>query len=242
MEEKGLFVKMKKIEFILSIPEYQGWVEKPYPAVKNLPSWYKDMSIHHSNPVTEYEKSERMTIKRCVPVRDSISAGYFIPLPYDIEVTYDAINNSYFYQWRVDKISAVSPHYSEQTFGMDIPLGFDINNPMKLNSPWIIKTPKNYSCMFMTPQLRDLPFYCVPAIVDTDIFNLPINFPFFIKNKFSGIIEKGTPFIQVVPFKRDKWKASTDKEDFNNDTKLALLRSRFYQYYKKYMWERKVFN
>ena len=233
---------MKEINFILSIPEYSGWVDKPYPAIKNFPIWYKEMDLYHSNPGSEYEKSQSMTIKRCIPVRDILSTGYFIPLPCDVEVFYNTNDLTYDYKWRVDDISILEAHDPNQTYKMDIPLEFDVSAPMKWNSPWIINTPKGYSCIFITPQLRDLPFYSVPAVVDTDIFNLPINFPFFIKNNFSGIIPKGTPLIQVIPFKREEWESNTDKEDFNNKSKLAFLRSKFMQQYKKNIWQRKIFS
>jgi hypothetical protein len=58
----------------------------------------------------------------------------------------------------------------------------------------------------MTPVMRDdLPFYCIPAIVDTDKHPSPVNFPFFIKKGFEGIIDYNTPIIQMIPFKRESW-------------------------------------
>jgi len=48
-----------------------------------------------------------------------------------------------------------------------------------------------------------------------------------MKNNFEGLIPKGTPVIQVIPFKRDNWKSNiydkvspvfkTKKEDFRMD-------------------------
>ena len=43
--------------------------EKPSPAVKSVPEWFKSIS-----PVDE-EKHD-LTIKKCVPVLDSFTAGY----------------------------------------------------------------------------------------------------------------------------------------------------------------------
>ena len=34
-----------------------------------------------------------------------------------------------------------------------------------------------------------------------------INFPFFIKEGFTGLIPYGTPIVQIIPFKRDDWKS-----------------------------------
>ena len=30
--------------------------------------------------------------------------------------------------------------------------------------------------------------------------------PFFIKEEFVGVIEKGSPYAQIIPIKRKKWK------------------------------------
>ena len=48
-------------------------------------------------------------------------------------------------------------------------------------------------------------FSIIPGIVDTDTFNQEVNFPFVINgDKYSSldtIIKKGTPCVQIIPFK-----------------------------------------
>jgi hypothetical protein len=56
----------------------------------------------------------------------------------------------------------------------------------------------------------DLPFKAVPAIVDTDSSTLELVFPMWIKTGLDGIVEKGTPLIQISPFKRDDWDSTFD--------------------------------
>lgn len=231
---------MKKIDFVLSREEYDGWAEKPYPAIKNIPQWYKEKELFHSNPISMMEKSRNMTIKGCVPFRDMMGAGYFIPLSHDVEVIFNPETGGYEFSWLVETKS-IEPHDLGQVAGMDIPDGFDGKSPMKWTNPWTIKTPKGYSCIFISPQLRDLPFHSLPAIVDTDKFNLPINFPFFIKKGFSGVIEKGAPIIQVIPFKRDDWKSSTDNKEFNIYKNSSFLYSKFLRVYRNNFWSRKSF-
>jgi hypothetical protein len=53
----------------------------------------------------------------------------------------------------------------------------------------------------------DLPFYSLPSIVDTDRHPAPVNFPFFLRKDFTGILESGTPIMQIIPFKREEWKS-----------------------------------
>jgi hypothetical protein len=44
------------------------------------------------------------------------------------------------------------------------------------------------------------------GVVDTDAYPLVVLFPFMMKNTFEGVIEKGTPVVQIIPFKREDWK------------------------------------
>jgi hypothetical protein len=47
-------------------------------------------------------------------------------------------------------------------------------------------------------------FEVLAGVVDTDTYRAPIHFPFFATGK-DGLytIEKGSPLVQVIPFKRD---------------------------------------
>jgi hypothetical protein len=69
-----------------------------------------------------------------------------------------------------------------------------------------------------------------------------INFPFFLKKDFNGIIKAGTPIIQAIPFKRETWDMEVidsgkpykyDHDYANLDAPLA--------WYKRVSWNKKVF-
>ena len=82
---------------------------------------------------------------------------------------------------------------------------------IKILNTWKIKTPKGYSCLFVPPlNNSDDRFSIIPGIVDTDTFPNEINFPIIINGDKYPIldttIKKGTPYVQVIPFKRDCWK------------------------------------
>ena len=51
----------------------------------------------------------------------------------------------------------------------------------------------------------------IPAIVDTDKEVLNFHFPMWLKEEFTGIITKGTPLAQIIPFKERAglWKQTT---------------------------------
>jgi hypothetical protein len=59
-----------------------------------------------------------------------------------------------------------------------------------------------------------------------------INTPFTFKKNWSGILEKGTPMFQIIPFERNSWKAKysfiTEQQHKNNiDIFLTKLKSSY---------------
>jgi hypothetical protein len=78
-------------------------------------------------------------------------------------------------------------------------------------------------------------FTILPGIVDTDEYYAPINFPMVINDPaFEGMIPKGTPIAQVIPFKREQWTmqfggAKEIKEQLEN---AAILNTKFFDRYK----------
>jgi hypothetical protein len=110
---------------------------------------------------------------------------------------------------------------------------------------WIIKTPPGYSCLFIPPlNNRDDRFEIISGIVDTDTFTLPINFPFIVNGdkypSLESLIKRGTPYVQVIPFKRESWKMKIE-----GVTQEKLTEKRFYTWkhvlnnYKQRFWSKK---
>ena len=65
-----------------------------------------------------------------------------------------------------------------------------------------------------------MPFYVLPAIVDTDKHPINVNFPFFIRKDFEGTLPMGTPIMQIIPFKRDIWTHEVITEHDRNLDKM----------------------
>ena len=85
---------------------------------------------------------------------------------------------------------------------------------------WYYETPPGYSVLITHPMNRfDLPFYTMSGIVESDIWGLPVFTAFFLQKDFIGVIPKGTPIFQIIPFKRDDWEreVSDDDDDLDND-------------------------
>jgi hypothetical protein len=81
------------------------------------------------------------------------------------------------------------------------------------------------------------------GVVDTDTFPVPVNFPFFVREDFDGIIPEGTPIAQVIPFKRTDWKSEVDEENQANPP-AWFLNNVFnppFNFYKRTFWKRKKY-
>ena len=79
---------------------------------------------------------------------------------------------------------------------------------------------------------------------DTDTYKLNINFPFIVNGdlypKFEKMFKQGTPYAQVIPFKRESWKSKFSEIDIskNKKDKFNFLSS-LHNVYKNKVWHRK---
>jgi len=186
---------------------------KPYPAVKQLPGWFTDAKPYmdwHDRPndgkLHFRKRGTNATYKKCVPLLDSLSAGYIMPLWADVMVEQNNGLPEVYWKTLIDVFELHGPASRE----IPAPTGYD-QIVYKYNNAWIPQTPKGYSCLIISPLgYNDLAFKAIPAIVDTDRSTLELVFPMWIKTGFEGIVEMGTPMVQVIPFKRDDWTSTFD--------------------------------
>jgi hypothetical protein len=187
---------------------------KPYPAVKQLPKWFLDMDPYF-DPNGDYpidgklhfrKRSANATFKKCVPLLDGMSSGYIIPLWTDVMVEIESNLPLIFWKTKND----VFQQHGQSSQEIVPPPGYT-NIVYKYLNCWIPQTPKGYSCLITSPiGHHDLAFKAIPAIIDTDKSTLELVFPMWVKKDFEGIVEKGTPMIQIIPFKRDDWDSTFD--------------------------------
>ena len=174
------------------------------PAVKNTPDWYRKIP---RKVIISGEHEEQLSVKACVPFLDSLTTGYTINLWTDILVERNE-DNEPIIRFKSGRIGARS---SLQTDPMPTPTGYE-----DYHFTWIygaaIKLPDGYSALYTHPLNRtDLPFYTLSAIIDGDAAIPGGNVPWYLKQGFEGLIPKGTPIIQVIPFKREEWVSKEDK-------------------------------
>jgi hypothetical protein len=207
----------KEIEFSAHEDYFALKEDYPIPVKLNIPEWYK--KLEH----TLLEK----TVKGCMPFLDSLTAGYLLKIPQDLNVKHN-VDNKYnlkdsFQTFGLHDLSQILHNKSiNLNSGTDVhPLKQLEGSPFieknknlpfyKIYNPWKIKTPKGYSCLFVPPlNNSDDRFSIIAGIVDTDTFPNEINFPIVINGDKYPVLEttikKGTPYVQIIPFKRDSWK------------------------------------
>ena len=213
-------------------------LDSPKPASKVIPDWYKDMGSYIGGEKKPAGNgTTTATVKRCIPVFDAMTSGYIIESPADVYVSIK--DGTQWFEWA--DFGLISFHPIDQAPEHPAKNGFPYP---KWTNPWGITTPKGYSTLFVQPFHRESVFTILPGIVDTDTYTVPVNFPFVINDpNFEGLIPKGTPIAQAIPFKRDSFKMELGtKKDFEIQEKtLKLTASKFFDKYKTMFWNRKEY-
>ncbi len=248
----------KEIEFSAHEDYFSLKEDYPIPAKLNIPEWYKKLEHTVINK----------TVKGCMPFLDALTAGYILKMPQDFyvrhnvdnknekgEIIKDSFQTFGLYDMyailsakSVNLNSSIDSHPTFQMKGSPL-IEKNKNLPFyKILNPWKIKTPKGYSCLFVPPLNNcDDRFSIIPGIVDTDNHPLQINFPIVINGDKYPILEdtikKGTPYVQIIPFKRDSWKMkfkSIKQKEIQNHMlffNLKLLNSYKEKYWSKKSWK-----
>lgn len=221
-----------KIDFILVDSKKEDKFLEVKTSSELIPQWFKD--IPSKTKLRETDTIEDLTIKRCIPVLDAFSTGYFLVTTEDYIFEYDPEKEvSTIKGGKNIQHKAISMHPISQLGDMPVSDEF-IKYAYKWSSQYLIKTPPGYSIMFTHPLNQHyLPFYTLSGVVDTDTYIMPVLFPFMMKNSFSGVIPKGTPVVQIIPFKREDWshdvydKISEDFEKKKNAAKDLYEQERY---------------
>jgi hypothetical protein len=243
----------KKIKFSAHEDYVYDKIDEPVPIKLNIPEWFK--KLQHS--------IQKPTIKGCMPFLDTLTSGYLLKVPQDFILQHNVEREGKigsFFQPSLYKVSAIlsakhvnlnsmpEVHISDQLKGSPLNEKNKHQGINKILNPWTITTPPGYSCLFVPPlNNTDDRFSIIPGIVDTDSFNKEINFPFIVNGDkyphLDTIIKKGTPYVQVIPFKRDSWKMEI------SSTKQSVIQKRdvfyeltFIERYKNKFWKKKTWN
>jgi hypothetical protein len=233
-----LINKIKKNKIIEFATEFD-FIDLPSPARLDVPQWWKDGEFWLDNKLVVENYSASKGMKQCIPFFDPLISGYLIKTWTDILVEFD--NNVPKLSW-ASKPDPINIRLDARNKTIPTPIGC-YPDQMVWQFPFFVKTPPGYSCIITHPFNRhDLPFLGLTGIVDTDSPLYPGNYPFFLKHGFTGVIPKGTPIAQIIPFKRDDWKKVENKKIIEegqlNEKKSNSVFSGFY---KKNFWKKKKY-
>lgn len=229
----------------------------PAPAKKIMPDWFKNMSqyatpFENKSSVAAKELNEQQTdhygtIKKCMPVTDYMTSGYILSNFIDISVTREwptTEESVHILTKHSAKLDPIAFHGPQQ---MPIP-GVDPTSFIyKFVGFWTVRTPPGYSCLFYQPHyFYEDRFTIMPAIVDTDVFEEPISFPFIWNDKSHNrqdyVLEAGLPLVAVFPFKRDAYTHTISQKTNTTSRTEILLRTVLDNMYKKFFHQKKRYD
>ena len=216
----------------------------------NIPDWYKKLTHSYEN----------QTVKGCMPFLDTLTCGYILKIPTDYKIRHNVefegkkrsgfdsaqqMMNSIAEKVNINYQGKPEFHSTDQLKGSPYVEKNKNLSFHKILNPWIIKTPPGYSTLFVPPlNNADDRFSIIPGIVDTDSFENEVNFPIVINGDkyeiLDTILERGTPYVQCIPFRRDSWKM-----EVKPITEKKYLENRFFMLkhiahnYKKIFWKKK---
>ena len=225
----------KKIKFCPVDKEMRKIWPPPRPANHFIPEEYKKLERHKDGNI------HLATVKACVPFLDAMTSGYIIPFdqdylidPTEKEFSITPANREKSDIGYHDKVQAPKEWYNKTGEYMG-----------KFINKWLITTPPGYSCLFIQPmnRFKEDRFLLISGVVDTDSYINTINFPFILlKRDKQFLIKKGDPLAQVIPFKRDSWKMSSDFYfEKKHQATVNLLLSEFVDKYKRFFWSKKKY-
>ena len=186
-------------------PEDHGVIAEPKPAKSVVPDWFRKLAPIDKASLAP--SNSGLTVKRCMPFIDAMMTGWIIPLAAGVRLEIKDNGAVVDAGWEFDRVM-VSNHGAHQVAGNPR----EPRPPCKFHNYWSLRTPPGWSCLFVPPLNRGgQVFECVAGIVDTDTYAAEIHFPFFATAE-DGIytLEKGTPLVQVIPFRRENMAIEAD--------------------------------
>jgi hypothetical protein len=239
-----------KIKFISNRPWLnETSISKPEPIIKSIPSWFREADRFAKDQRSgEYyvgpDNGKIPTWKACPALFDIMSTGYMLKTPCDLDF--------YINDQGIISVKTSNPFYQDFCSPrmpmpqFEHPKGY-YQNHFAWFPDWAIEVPSGYSVLYSQPYNRfDLPFLTTSGIIDNDKVNMPGTMPFFLLEGFTGTISAGTPFAQMIPFKREDWKSETFIEDPQKLAEKNMNNSNKYRVpnggvYKNSVWSKRVY-
>jgi hypothetical protein len=231
---------IKKVAQVFETETYEPHFPGIEPMRMSIPQWYKDAEQYIGGK-PQISPESNNALKVCVPFLDSLTTGYAIPLFCDIVV--EKVDGKHFFSWRDGDFAPLGSRDKEVAPTLPVPVGHSTTH-----YSWQLKValrlPKGYSALITHPLNRnDLPFTTLSGVVDPNFALHGGNLPFFLREDFEGVLQKGTPIAQIIPFKTEDWVLQVtpglSKEAMVNSKRSRSVIS---GWYKRTHWKKKSYN
>lgn len=216
----------------------------PSPIIKTIPEWYRKADRFAKKLDGSFwigpDKGKIPTWKACPAIFDIMGTGYTLKTPCDIEFSVNdeksisvTISDGKYKDFCVPR--QPMPQFEH-------PEGYHKSH-FAWMPDWAVETPDGYSVLYSQPFNRfELPFLTTSGIIDNDSVKLPGSMPFFLRKGFSGVIPAGTPFVQLLPFKREDWNSEIIIENPDRINEKNMKNSNKYRVpnggiYKNKVWQ-----
>lgn len=238
------------IKFISNRPwSNEGSASKPTSIIKTIPDWYRKADRFAKRDNGDFwigpDNGKIPTWKACPAIFDIMGTGYTLRTPCDIEFSlgdWDALNVK-IADKRYDDFISIRPPMPQ----FEHPKGY-YETHFAWFPDWAVETPEGYSVLYTQPLNRfELPFLTMSGIIDNDKVSIPGTMPFFLIKGFSGVIPAGTPYAQMIPFKREDWDHKVKIETPAVMEKKNMLNSEKYRkpdggVYKNEVWSKRTYS
>ena len=216
------------------------------PSRMHIPEWFKktekfEKNILKNNKIIKTPESP--SFKLCTVFTESFTTGYMVTLPVDIVVEQTKMGPSISWRKEINEEIISLRQNDFQNNSLPTPEGFS-----NLHFAWItknvIKIPKGYSFLITHPLNRhDLPFVTLSGIIDGEMTLHNGNIPVYFNLKFEGVIPKGTPIMQIIPFKTENWTSKLDSKIINEGIlNSELTITKIFGWYKQNIWKKKIYD
>ena len=197
---------------IARVPGLADWWSDPKPSNDCFPSWIKDLR-------KEKLVDNKLNVSDCLPAIEAMLQGIIIEFP--VTMTFEYLGN----HPKLGKMIAcdhkgypiIGGHEFSQYKGAE----FQDLHVVKIGLPWVIEVPKGYSCLFTAPFNRsgNAEAFCISGVVRCDRYYNMVSVPFAIPLKKKGdvvSVERGRPFVQIIPVKRENVELTFSQIDMKN--------------------------
>ena len=197
---------------IARVPGLADWWSDPKPSNDCFPSWIKDLR-------KEKLVDNKLNVSDCLPAIEAMLQGIIIEFP--VTMTFEYLGN----HPKLGKMIAcdhkgypiIGGHEFSQYKGAE----FQDLHVVKVGLPWVIEVPKGYSCLFTAPFNRsgNAEAFCISGVVRCDRYYNMVSVPLAIPLKKKGdvvSVERGRPFVQIIPVKRENVELTFSQIDMKN--------------------------